>query len=156
VVGGRSAGARSAARSAAGLGAVGCLALSFPLHPPGRPEKSRADELETGLPTLVVNGGSDPFGIPDKGPDRTVVVRPGQRHDLRGDPKGLGEIVVTWLAERGWARTPGSCSFVAPDERTPVRINLPGPPGPGDDDHRDQARNAVLPASVHVTGRSRR
>ena len=45
VVGGRSAGARSAARTATALGAAGCLALAFPLHPPGRPEKSRLDEL---------------------------------------------------------------------------------------------------------------
>lgn len=108
IVGGRSSGARVACRTAKEVGADGVLCLAFPLHPPGRPEKSRADELETGLPTLVVNGGSDPFGIPDKGPNRTVVVRPGQRHDLRGDPKGLGEIVVTWLAEHGWARTSGS------------------------------------------------
>lgn len=45
------------------------LALSFPLHPPGRPEKSRADELlGAGVPTLVVQGGNDPFGGPDEFP----------------------------------------------------------------------------------------
>src|SRR5690606_32396117 len=38
VVGGRSAGARSAARCARTIGAAGVLALSFPLHPPGKPE----------------------------------------------------------------------------------------------------------------------
>src|SRR3954468_11330088 len=63
VLGGRSAGARVACRTAAGLGASGVLALSFPLHPPGKPEKSRADELrESRLPTLVVQGEKDPFG----------------------------------------------------------------------------------------------
>ncbi|GAA1398129.1 alpha/beta family hydrolase [Luteococcus peritonei] len=63
VLGGRSAGARVACRTASGLGAVGVLALAFPLHPPGRPEKSRAAELlGSGLPTLVVQGGRDPFG----------------------------------------------------------------------------------------------
>jgi predicted alpha/beta-hydrolase family hydrolase len=103
IVGGRSSGARVACRTAAAVGADGVLCLAFPLHPPGRPEKSRADELETGLPTLVVNGGSDPFGVPDKGRKRTVVVREGQRHDLRGDPKGLGEIVVSWLTRHRWA-----------------------------------------------------
>ena len=69
VVGGRSAGARSAARCATSLGAVGCLALSFPLHPPGRPEKSRADELAgAGVPVLVVQGERDPMGRPEEFP----------------------------------------------------------------------------------------
>ena len=70
ILGGRSAGARSACRSARALGAAGCLALSFPLHPPGKPEKSRLDELaDAGVPTLVVQGGSDPFGTPEEFPD---------------------------------------------------------------------------------------
>lgn len=69
VAGGRSAGARVACRTAAELGARAVLALSFPLHPPGRPEKSRADELlGSGLPTLVVQGGNDPFGRPGEFP----------------------------------------------------------------------------------------
>jgi uncharacterized protein len=70
VVGGRSAGARSAARTARSLGAAGCLALAFPLHPPGRPEKSRLDELlDVGVPTLVVQGERDTFGRPEEFPD---------------------------------------------------------------------------------------
>ncbi|MFE6934521.1 alpha/beta family hydrolase [Streptomyces sp. NPDC057699] len=69
VAGGRSAGARVACRTAAELGARAVLALSFPLHPPGKPEKSRADELlGTGVPTLVVQGGRDPFGRPEEFP----------------------------------------------------------------------------------------
>ncbi|NEC20724.1 alpha/beta family hydrolase [Streptomyces parvus] len=65
IAGGRSAGARVACRTATELGAAAVLALSFPLHPPGKPEKSRADELlGTGVPTLVVQGGNDPFGKP--------------------------------------------------------------------------------------------
>ncbi|WP_423833896.1 alpha/beta family hydrolase [Streptomyces manipurensis] len=69
VAAGRSAGARVACRTAADLGAAGVLALAFPLHPPGRPEKSRAGELTgTGLPTLVVQGGRDPFGRPEEFP----------------------------------------------------------------------------------------
>jgi hypothetical protein len=69
IVGGRSAGARVACRSGADTGARGVLALAFPLHPPGKPEKSRADELlGTGLPTLVVQGATDPFGGPDEFP----------------------------------------------------------------------------------------
>jgi predicted alpha/beta-hydrolase family hydrolase len=71
VAGGRSAGARVACRTAHELGAAAVLALSFPLHPPGRPEKSRADEL-TGaaavLPLLTVQGGNDAFGRPAEFP----------------------------------------------------------------------------------------
>ncbi|MGV9879776.1 alpha/beta hydrolase family protein [Streptomyces sp. NPDC003006] len=72
ISGGRSAGARVACRTATELGAAAVLALSFPLHPPGRPEKSRADELlGAGVPTLVVQGGNDPFGRPAEFPDGT-------------------------------------------------------------------------------------
>ncbi|WP_353944634.1 alpha/beta family hydrolase [Streptomyces sp. HUAS MG91] len=70
IAAGRSAGARVACRTAADLGAAAVLALSFPLHPPGRPEKSRAGELlGAGVPTLVVQGGNDPFGKPAEFPD---------------------------------------------------------------------------------------
>lgn len=74
VVGGRSAGARSACRLARGVGASGVLALAFPLHPPGKPERSRVDEL-TGarLPTLVIQGGHDSFGVPAEFPRGTVM-----------------------------------------------------------------------------------
>ncbi|MEU6097417.1 alpha/beta family hydrolase [Streptomyces sp. NPDC047079] len=69
IAGGRSAGARVACRTAVGLGAAAVLALSFPLHPPGRPERSRAEELlGSGVPTLVVQGGKDPFGRPEEFP----------------------------------------------------------------------------------------
>ncbi|MFF4631457.1 alpha/beta hydrolase family protein [Streptomyces griseorubiginosus] len=70
ISGGRSAGARVACRTAVELGAAAVLALSFPLHPPGKPEKSRAGELlGSGVPTLVVQGGNDPFGKPEEFPD---------------------------------------------------------------------------------------
>jgi predicted alpha/beta-hydrolase family hydrolase len=69
VIGGRSAGARSAARCAKDLGAVGCLALAFPLHPPGRPEKSRLHELQGArVPTLVIQGEKDTMGRPESFP----------------------------------------------------------------------------------------
>ncbi|MGP3999868.1 alpha/beta hydrolase family protein [Streptomyces sp. 8N706] len=75
VAGGRSAGARVACRTARGLGASAVLALSFPLHPPGRPEKSRAEELTgAGVPTLVVQGGRDPFGRPEEFPAGPEIV----------------------------------------------------------------------------------
>jgi predicted alpha/beta-hydrolase family hydrolase len=69
VAGGRSAGARVACRTAKELGALAVLALSFPLHPPGRPEKSRLAELTgAGAPILVVQGAKDPFGGPAEFP----------------------------------------------------------------------------------------
>lgn len=68
LVAGRSAGARVACRTATSVGADAVLALSFPLHPPGKPEASRGDELVTpvraGLPVAVLQGESDPFGTP--------------------------------------------------------------------------------------------
>ncbi|MEU0852310.1 alpha/beta family hydrolase [Streptomyces flaveolus] len=72
ISGGRSAGARVACRTATELGAHAVLALGFPLHPPGKPEKSRAGELlGAGVPTLVVQGGNDPFGKPEEFPEGT-------------------------------------------------------------------------------------
>lgn len=70
VLGGRSAGARSACRLAREAAATGVLALAFPLHPPGKPENSRLDELEgAGVRTLVVQGEKDPFGTPSEFPE---------------------------------------------------------------------------------------
>lgn len=90
VVGGRSAGARSAARTARELGASGCVALAFPLHPPGRPERSRLAELEAvTVPTLVVQGERDPFGRPEEfPPDRALAVVPGAGHDFAVPRRG--------------------------------------------------------------------
>jgi predicted alpha/beta-hydrolase family hydrolase len=103
VVGGRSSGARVACRTAVALGAAGVVALAFPVHPPGKPEVSRADELRTGLPTLVVNGDRDPFGVPGRSPGRRVVVRPGETHALGRDPAGVAAVTLRWLAQHGWA-----------------------------------------------------
>lgn len=113
VVGGRSAGARSAARCATSLGAVGCLALAFPLHPPGKPERSRLAELEgAGVPTLVVQGERDTMGRPEEFPDPLpdhvdLAVVPGADHGLtvpkRGDLSAedamalLVEVTLEWL-----------------------------------------------------------
>lgn len=84
VVGGRSAGARVACRTAAGAGASGCLALAFPLHPPGRPERSRLGELlAAAVPILVLQGERDPFGKPEEFPAAVDVrVLAGAEHAL--------------------------------------------------------------------------
>ncbi|WP_019634623.1 alpha/beta family hydrolase [Actinomadura atramentaria] len=104
IQGGRSNGARVACRTARDAGAAGVLALAFPLHPPGRPERSRADELRgAGVEVLVVNGDRDPFGVPDSADAADVVVLPGERHELKRDPAAVGAAAVPWL--RRWAAT---------------------------------------------------
>ena len=91
VLGGRSAGARSSCRIAHHLGACAVLALSFPLHPPGKPERSRAEELAAvRVPTLVVQGERDAFGTPGEfPPDQPLVVVPAADHGL-ATPKRSG------------------------------------------------------------------
>lgn len=90
VVGGRSAGARSAARTAKQLGAVGCLALAFPLHPPGKPEKSRLLELRGArVPVLVVQGERDTMGRPSSFPaDLDLAVVPDADHSFKVPSRG--------------------------------------------------------------------
>jgi predicted alpha/beta-hydrolase family hydrolase len=100
VTGGRSAGARVACRTATDTGAVGVLCLAFPLHPPGRPEKTRLAELEAvAVPVLIVQGASDPFGMPPEGRDRRVAVVKGN-HSLSGDMPAVGAAVGEWLRLR--------------------------------------------------------
>lgn len=130
VVGGRSAGARVACRTAAALSAAAVLTLAFPLHPPGRPERSRQAELVGDRPLLVVQGARDAFGSPD---DVQAVLPPrraelvalvGADHSLRVTRSGpltqqeADEIlllsVARWLAR------------LVP---TPARGNLPHPVG---------------------------
>ena len=101
VVGGRSAGARVACRTADETGAVGVLCLAFPLRPPRRsgrePAPSRQDELDAvAVPVLVVQGERDPFGMPPDGPRRRVVQVPGD-HSLRSDLDGVASAIRAWL-----------------------------------------------------------
>ena len=73
------------------------MCLAFPLHPPGRPEKSRLDELDAvDVPTLVVQGENDPFGTPPESPNRTVARVPGT-HSLRSSDD-VAAVVADWLA----------------------------------------------------------
>jgi uncharacterized protein len=97
ITGGRSAGARVACRTAATTNAKGVLCLSFPLHPPGRPEKSRLDELEqVDVPVLIVQGASDPFGMPPVADGRQVVEVPGN-HSPTGNLEAHAEAIRAWL-----------------------------------------------------------
>jgi predicted alpha/beta-hydrolase family hydrolase len=90
VLGGRSAGARVACRTAAAQRADGVLALAFPLHPPGRPERSRLPELQgVRLPTLVVQGERDTFGRPDEFPPGVdLAVVPAADHSFKVPARG--------------------------------------------------------------------
>ncbi|KUL53303.1 hydrolase [Streptomyces sp. NRRL F-4489] len=91
VAAGRSAGARVACRTARELGAHAVLALSFPLHPPGKPEKSRAGELAgAGVPVLVVQGGRDPFGRPAEFPAGTRIAEVAHGDHGFAVPKSAG------------------------------------------------------------------
>ncbi len=102
LVGGRSAGARVAVRTALASGAAAAVALAFPLHPPGKPERSRAVELaDTGVPVLVVQGESDPFGRPSEVEDvgATVLGVAGD-HSLRADLPAVTAAVERFV--RAW------------------------------------------------------
>jgi hypothetical protein len=100
VQGGRSNGARVACRTAGATGARAVLALAFPLHPPGHPEKSRAGELSlAATDVLVISGSRDPFGIPDHAARTRVVVLDGETHALSRRPRAAGEVAAAWLAD---------------------------------------------------------
>jgi predicted alpha/beta-hydrolase family hydrolase len=106
VLGGRSAGARVACRTAVEHGAAGVLALAFPLHPPGKPQKSRAAELTAvPVPLVVVQGETDAFG----GPEEVAAVLAGQKgasvyavpgdHTLKRNVDVVAAAALSWLDE---------------------------------------------------------
>jgi len=114
VVGGRSSGARVACRTATPTGAVACLALAFPLHPPWRPETSRIAELQgSGVPTLVVQGDRDAFGsatafpeLPGSirivsvvGADHVFSLQQGSAHTAALVRADLVGCILSWLRE---------------------------------------------------------
>lgn len=103
ITGGRSSGARVACRTAATTGAAAVLCLAFPLLPPARAGAakapvSRLPELDgVAVPTLVVQGRTDRFGVPPEGPDRGVVVLTGD-HGLKSDPDGVAAAVSAFVS----------------------------------------------------------
>jgi predicted alpha/beta-hydrolase family hydrolase len=106
VLGGRSAGARVACRTAAGQRADGVLALAFPLYPPGRPEKSRAAELvAVSVPIVVVQGETDAMGRPAEvaaslsgRAGASVYAVPGD-HALKRNVDLVAAAALSWLGE---------------------------------------------------------
>ena len=103
IVGGRSLGARVACRTLEETGGVAVLCLAFPLQPPARkgkpPPPDRLGELDAvEVPTLVVQGERDRFGMPPEGPRRTVVAVPGD-HGLKADLDAVAQAVRARLPE---------------------------------------------------------
>jgi uncharacterized protein len=108
VVGGRSMGGRMCSLAVArGVPAAGLVLISYPLHPPGKPEKLRTDHLPSiGVPTLVIQGTRDPFGTPDEVERHLrAIASPvtfewvdGGRHDLKGADEQIVASVASWLA----------------------------------------------------------
>lgn len=105
VLGGRSAGARVACRTAAEQGAAGVLALAFPLHPPRRPERSRAAELQgVAVPLLVVQGERDAFGGPSEVAE-ALAGHPGQVRAVPGDHALARDVDAVVAAALDWLAT---------------------------------------------------
>jgi uncharacterized protein len=97
IVGGRSLGARVACHTAEATRAIAVLCLAFPVHPPGRPEANRLDELDAvTVPVLVIQGDRDPFGTPPPADGRVVVPVPGD-HSLKTDVAAVAGAVRAWL-----------------------------------------------------------
>ncbi|MBE1878735.1 alpha/beta family hydrolase [Myceligenerans pegani] len=107
LLGGRSYGGRMCSMAVAeGLPAAGLVLLSYPLHPPGRPERLRVDHFgDLDVPALFVSGDKDPFGTPEELAERTAAI-PGSvthvtllgAHDLRGKDPEVARAVADWTA----------------------------------------------------------
>ncbi|MDH3753345.1 MAG: dienelactone hydrolase [Acidimicrobiia bacterium] len=108
VLGGRSMGGRMCSMAVAeGLEASALLLISYPLHPPGKPEKLRTEHLpDLDIPCLFISGDRDPFGTPDELTAATSSI-PGRvehhwieggRHDLRGADDEIVAVTSSWLA----------------------------------------------------------
>jgi len=109
VAGGRSAGSQVACRTARGLGAKAVVALAYPLRGPGRP----SELLATDLPMLIVQGGRDPYGTPDRfpalPPGARLIEVPSAGHmfsstaargaDTRPETGQVVDAVATWIGQ---------------------------------------------------------
>ena len=107
-VGGRSMGGRICSMAVAeGLGALAAVLISYPLHPPGRPDRMRTAHLRSlDLPCLFVSGTRDAFGTPAELEAATAAIPgpvthiwlDGKDHSLRGCDEQVSEAVTGWLS----------------------------------------------------------
>jgi uncharacterized protein len=110
VLGGRSMGGRMCSEAvAAGLPAAGLALISYPLHPPGRPDRPRIAHLGAlSVPCLFVSGTRDAFGSPEELEGATSLIAgpvthawiSGGDHGLRRHDADVAAAVVAWLEER--------------------------------------------------------
>lgn len=108
VLGGRSMGGRMCSMAVAeGLPAAGLVLISYPLHPPGRPEKARTEHLSAlDVPCLFVSGTRDAFGTPAELEAATQAIRgevthvwiDGGDHGLRRKDAAVADAVRSWIA----------------------------------------------------------
>ncbi|GIU84060.1 MAG: alpha/beta hydrolase [Acidimicrobiales bacterium] len=106
IVGGRSYGGRMCSLAVAdGLAVAGLVLLSYPLHSPGRPDRSRCDHFDRiAVPTLFVSGDADPFATPQELSEAAgtlagtaeVVIVPGE-HDPKESTTSVVQAVRRWL-----------------------------------------------------------
>ncbi|HEX5367117.1 MAG TPA: alpha/beta family hydrolase [Acidimicrobiales bacterium] len=106
-LGGRSMGGRMCSMAVAeGLPAAALVLVSYPLHPPGSPDRLRVDHFPgIAVPCLFVSGTRDPFGTPDELTEHTAAIAgpvthewvDGARHDLRGRDAEVAAVVRDWL-----------------------------------------------------------
>jgi predicted alpha/beta-hydrolase family hydrolase len=144
VMGGRSMGGRMCSMAIAdGLPAAGLVAIAYPLHPPGRPDRLRTEHLpRLSVPCLFVSGTADSFATPAElevafalipGPVTTVWID-GGRHELKNKDKVVAEAVTTWLATLAPSVSPPGPRARAPRGRATARLTPPTPPPvPGGD-----------------------
>jgi predicted alpha/beta-hydrolase family hydrolase len=107
VLGGRSMGGRMCSMAVAdGLAAAGLLLVSYPLHPPGRPDKLRTEHFPSlNVPCLFISGTRDAFGSPAEMEAATKAVPgpvihqwvEGKDHALRGVDRRICELAVEWI-----------------------------------------------------------
>ncbi len=110
VLGGRSFGGRMCSMAVAeGLPAAGLVLLSYPLHPPGKPDRLRVEHFgELRVPCLFVSGAKDPFASPEELEAHTSAIPapvthvwlPGG-HDPRNADDAIVDAVRSWLATLG-------------------------------------------------------
>jgi len=117
VIGGRSMGGRMCSMAAAGgdeigasLAVAGLVLMSYPLHPPGKPDTLRVEHLaRITVPCLFVHGTRDAFGTPAELERWTKTIPgsvthvwlEGKGHDLKGADARIASTVAEWMTSLG-------------------------------------------------------